>query len=314
MELIQAVVLIALTNTAAPLTIAGISQAGGDGVTIVNTGALTTSGAITTTANGAISLTATGGTETIGAAITANGSGEITLSATGASSDILFSSTILTGTSSKAYNTNTAATLAAGNYSGSGAIDGDTITLNNLTSGTYASKNEGTNIGVSTTGITIVSATNSAVTVYGYTLSSTTASANIGTITPAPLTITPNSGQGKTYGTSDTVGGFTYTNIGLYAGDSINGNLGRAAGENVSNYAYNLGNLSNTNYTISLASSPPTFVITPVSLTINPTVGQTVAYGVSDPAAGFTYTNTGLKWRHSFLLEQQWCLCGSGSN
>src|SRR5579883_2449505 len=54
-----------LTNTAAPLTITGISQSGGGNVSVANTGGMTTSGAITTTGAGSVSLTATGA-ETIG--------------------------------------------------------------------------------------------------------------------------------------------------------------------------------------------------------------------------------------------------------
>ena len=78
-----------LTNTAAPLTITGISQTGGGSITVNNTGALTTSGVVSTAANGSITLNASG-VETIGSAVTAGGSGAINLGTTGASSLIFY--------------------------------------------------------------------------------------------------------------------------------------------------------------------------------------------------------------------------------
>lgn len=97
---------------------------------------------------------------------------------------------LLTGTVSKVYNGTTTATLAGNNYTTSGAIDGDTITLNNPTSGTYDNKNVGVSKLVTTSGITINSASNGAATVYGYQLSSSTAQGDVGTITSASLAVT----------------------------------------------------------------------------------------------------------------------------
>jgi hypothetical protein len=104
------------------------------------------------------------------------------------------------------------------------------------------------------------------------------------------LTITPTASQTKIYGTNDPSSGFTYSETGLYTGDSITGNLGRASGETIGNYSYNMGSLAaSTNYSIAL--NPATFGITPAALTItaNP---QTKVYGTSDPS--LTYTQTGL--------------------
>jgi hypothetical protein len=113
-------------------------------------------------------------------------------------------------------------------------------------------------------------------------------------ITPATLTITANSGQSKTYGTNDAASGFTYSAVGLYAGDTVTGNLGRAAGETVGNYTYSAGSLSaGGNYTSSvIAGTGITFAITPATLTINPIAGQSAVSGTSDPV--FSYTLTGL--------------------
>jgi len=280
---------------------------------------------------------------------------------------------VLTGTISKVYSKTNAAMLTAANYTTTGAINGDTVVISTPTSGTYNSVNVGTGIGVTATGVSLISASNGAATVYGYTLGSTTATGNIGTITPlslnltgsriydgtvnfiasqlnasnviagdsvtlggsatvastnvntytsfatnnltssnanyqvtggtvnvsitpATLTITPTSGQNKIYGANDLAAGFTYAETGLVSGDSISGDLGRTAGEDVATYSYNLGNLTVTtpsNYSVVL-SAVNTFAITPASLVITATAGQNKIYGTSDPAAGFTYGNSGL--------------------
>ena len=54
-------------------------------------------------------------------------------------------------------------------------------------------------------------------------------------------------------------------------------------------YADSIGSLAaNTpsNYTTNLTAG--NFAITPATLTINPTASQSVVYGTSDPASGFT--------------------------
>ncbi|WP_426192097.1 YDG domain-containing protein, partial [Massilia sp. DWR3-1-1] len=95
----------------------------------------------------------------------------------------------LTGTVSKTYDGIDAASLAADNYSINGAIDGDTVTLNNPASGAFDNKNAGSGKIVTASGLSMDSATNGAVTVYGYQLASTVASANIGTINQADLAL-----------------------------------------------------------------------------------------------------------------------------
>jgi hypothetical protein len=123
----------------------------------------------------------------------------------------------LTGTVSKVYNANTTATFAGSNYSVSGAVDNDTVTLNNPSSGLYDTKNVGTGKNVSVTGIAIASATNGSATVYGYQLGTTTANANIGVITPATLTYTANN-TSMTYG--DTVPSLSGSVSGFVGGET----------------------------------------------------------------------------------------------
>jgi len=93
----------------------------------------------------------------------------------------------LTGTVSKTYDGTTNAMLAAGNYTLSGVVSGDTVTLNNPTSGNYNTRNQGSGKTVTVTGLAIsgAAATN-------YTLASTSTSAAVGMISAATLTNTAN--------------------------------------------------------------------------------------------------------------------------
>jgi hypothetical protein len=84
----------------------------------------------------------------------------------------------LTGTVSKTYDGTTAATLAAANYTLPGVLSGDTVNLNDPTSGTYDTKNVGTGKTVSVTGLAISGSSSS-----NYALSSTSTSGAIGVIT-----------------------------------------------------------------------------------------------------------------------------------
>src|SRR6266540_2142901 len=113
-------------------------------------------------------------------------------------------------------------------------------------------------------------------------------------ITKATVTVTPNSGQSKVYGTSDPT--LTYTASGLTNGDTTSvftGVLSRAAGENVGTYAITLGTLSaGSNYNTVLSATPVTFEITKATVTVTPTSGQSKIWGTSDPT--LTYTASGL--------------------
>jgi hypothetical protein len=87
-----------------------------------------------------------------------------------------------------------------------------------------------------------------------------------GTVTPLPVTVTPNAGQSKIYGQTDSA--FTYTpSPALIGGDSFSGALGRTAGDTVGVYNFTLGSLSaGSNYTLSLSGSNQ-FTITQAAVT-----------------------------------------------
>ena len=89
----------------------------------------------------------------------------------------------------KTYDGTTTAALAPGNYTLTGAVDGDAVTLSG--SGAFATKNVGTGIGVSMPNLAIASATDGGALVYGYQVAAPAGNA-IGTITPATLTYTAN--------------------------------------------------------------------------------------------------------------------------
>src|SRR5205085_9734472 len=80
--------------TDAPLLInPSTTRRSSDIISVGNTGAITSTGAITTTANGNIFLLATG-TVTIGAVVTAGGSGNILLSGNAATSDVIINANV----------------------------------------------------------------------------------------------------------------------------------------------------------------------------------------------------------------------------
>ncbi len=204
----------------------------------------------------------------------------------------------LTGTISRSYNATTTADLT-GHYSAVGAVNGDTIVFSPLT-GNYATPNVGTNINVSVSGITIASASNGSEIVYGYALASTTANANIGTITPAAITISSLSGQSKVYGSDDPASAATAYGVtsGSLFGSTITGSMGRLSGENAGNYAFTQNTVSiddgngGNNFNITFNGTTNKFAIQPLTLTANIN-NQTKIYGDNDPAvSGITVNLT----------------------
>ncbi len=107
---------------------------------------------------------------------------------------------------------------------------------------------------------------------------SATSAAQAITVNPKAITVTPDSGQSKVYGQADPT--LTYSSSpALESGDSFTGALGRAAGNNVGNYAINLGTLSaGSNYNLSLSSPTVNFAITAKALTISGLSAQNKVY------------------------------------
>jgi len=179
----------------------------------------------------------------------------------------------LTGSVSKVYDATAAAALDAANYTVIGAIDGDTVVLNNPASGTFADKNAGTGKGVSASGIAIASASNGAATVYGYQLASSTASANIGEITPATLTGSITASD-KVYDTTTAATIAVWSIAGVQGSDSVSYTGGTAtfdtkdagSGKTVTATGLGLAGADAGNYTVNTTATT-TASITPATLT-----------------------------------------------
>ena len=123
----------------------------------------------------------------------------------------------LTGTVSKNYDGTVAAIPAAGNYTLSGEFTGDSVTLNNPTSGTYDTSNQGIGKTVTVTGLAIsgASATN-------YTLSSASIFGAVGTINKTNVAVTA-AANGKQYdGTTNAAAVPAVTSGSVQTGDSAN--------------------------------------------------------------------------------------------
>jgi hypothetical protein len=93
----------------------------------------------------------------------------------------------LAGTVTKVYDGTFSAALGGGNYTLAGVLNGDGVVLNDPAGGTYASRNVGTGIGVTVSGLQLSGAQAG-----DYVLAANTVTGNIGAITPATLTYVSN--------------------------------------------------------------------------------------------------------------------------
>jgi filamentous hemagglutinin family protein len=202
----------------------------------------------------------------------------------------------LIGTTSKTYDGTTNAAVSTSNLTDTGALAADIVTLN-ATGAAYSNKNAGTGKSVTATGISASVTDATGAIVYGYRLSSTSASGNIGTINAAQLTYTADIAS-RTYGSVNPT--FTGTVSGFVGGDTLaSATTGTAAfsspattTSSVGSYAINGSGLtaSNGNYTFQQASGNAT------ALTIDPAVLTYTAnyvsrtYGSANPALTGTVT------------------------
>ncbi|MCX6785614.1 MAG: MBG domain-containing protein [Candidatus Komeilibacteria bacterium] len=108
------------------------------------------------------------------------------------------------------------------------------------------------------------------------------------TITAKPITVTADDSQTKVYGEADPIFAYTF-NPALIGLDSFTGVLSRIAGENVGNYAYEIGTLTaGSNYSLNLDSD--TFAITQKPITITADA-KTKSYGTPDPDLTYQITS-----------------------
>ncbi|MBJ2125964.1 MBG domain-containing protein [Flavobacterium sp. IB48] len=103
-------------------------------------------------------------------------------------------------------------------------------------------------------------------------------------ITAKTIEVTADS-KTKVYGETDSALTYSFAPS-LESGDSFTGELSRAMGENIGNYAINQGTLSaGSNYSIDYVSKDYTITAKPITVTVD--ASQTKVYGTADPV--FTY-------------------------
>lgn len=166
----------------------------------------------------------------------------------------------------KEYDGGTTATVNASGATITGKVDGDDLTVSVATGSTFDSADAGSRT------VTLGTLTLDGTSAGNYTLATsgnqTTATANI---TVRDLTVKPNSGQSKSYGTTpDPV--LAYTSTGTVTGETaaFDGALSREAGEDVGQYDITKGSLAlkdsgtlkATNYNLVLDTAVVTFEIT----------------------------------------------------
>ncbi|WP_027030775.1 MBG domain-containing protein [Mesorhizobium loti] len=114
------------------------------------------------------------------------------------------------------------------------------------------------------------------------------------TIAKRAITVTANTGQGKTYGNADPAS-YGYTVSSLGNGEALVGDLDRATGEDVGNYTIGRGSLTdvaNANYRITYVGAD--FSIGKRAVTVTATAGQGKTYGNADPSSlDYSYTDLG---------------------
>ena len=199
----------------------------------------------------------------------------------------------LTGTASRTYDGTTTATLADANYSLAGIISGDTVVLNDPTTGSYDTKNAGTGKTVSVSGLSL-----SGIDAGNYTLSSTSVGGAIGTINQALLTASLTGTASRTYDGTTTAAltDANYSLAGLVDGDNVavagasgtyvDKNVGTGKTVSVSGIALTGADAANyvlTGSTLSGAIG----TITPASLTVTVNDASRVE-GTANPAFGVT--------------------------
>jgi len=197
----------------------------------------------------------------------------------------------LTGTVSKTYDGTTTATLAAGNYTLPGVLGSDQVTLNDPASGTYDTKNVGNGKTVSVTGLAL-----SGGDAGDYTLTSTTASAAIGTITPKSITAALQGTVSKLYDgtTAATLAAGNYALPGVVGGDTVTvsntigtydtKNVGNGKTVTVNGLTLTGGDASNYSLTGTTIAGP-VGIITPAALTVTAVTDTKTYDGTMSSAA-----------------------------
>ena len=199
----------------------------------------------------------------------------------------------LKGSVAKTYDGTDAAAIMDSNYVlKAGLQNGDHVAFSKPTKGRYNDRNAATGKTVTVDGLRITEAyeADSGAKIYGYRINAS-ASADVGRIDRRSITISAQD-QGKVYGNADPSLNYAVGGQGLVAGDSLNGALARAGGENVGSYAIGLGSLDNANYEITdFSGAALSIAPRPIVVTAN---DQSKYFGQADPALTWRITGGSL--------------------
>ena len=291
----------------ATYTVTGATdQNGANASALVNTAStsfLTSATAASPVAGDPYVLGGTGGTVRLGYQLTYTGAFTVTPLA------VTPETAGLTGSASKTYDGTTTATLTQANYTLNGGTAPSGVTVN-ATSTLYATPDAGSGITVTASGLSLGGSNAS-----NYMLTSTTASAAIGIINAAPLTVA----GGKVY---DATTGFTVAQLGVSGavngesvsltsgtGTAASANVGAYSGSTLSGLAITVtgGNALASNYalpatgTLSITPEPVTIAAAPntrtydgtTSAAATPTVTSGTIYDSVTLSEGYATPNAG---------------------
>ncbi|WP_304441715.1 S-layer family protein [Limnohabitans sp. G3-2] len=176
----------------------------------------------------------------------------------------------LTGTSSKVYDGSTAATLTAGNFALSGFVNSEGASVSQ-TAGTLDTANVGTSKAVTAALSSSDFAASSGTQLSNYSLP-TSASGNVGSVTPAPLTVSATNAS-KTYdgmaysgGNGVSYSGFVNSETAYVLGGTLNYTGTSQGARNAGSYVITPAGLSSSNYAVSFADG--SLSVTPAPLTV----------------------------------------------
>jgi len=246
------------------LTTSGGSTGGSVSYSVTGTGCSITAGALSKTAAGDCSVTAT---------MAGNGNYEpVSSSATTVTFGQANQSSLSVTSTSGTYGSALTLTTSGGTTNGS---------VTYVVTGTGCSESAGA-LSKTSAGDCSVTATMAGNTNYNAvsSLVTTVSFARVGITVAADI-------KAKQYGASDPALTFAVTSGALVGSDSLSGSLSRASGESVGTYAINQGTLANANYIITFTSANLTISERPLTVTA---ASATKEYGASDPT--FTYSIT----------------------
>src|SRR5712692_2442114 len=187
--------------------------------------------------------------------------------------------TVTAATNSKPYDGTTSAAAAP------------TITSGTLASGDAANFTESYSSANAGTGLTLVPSGSVNDSNAGNNYAVNFVNNTTGVITPVPITVTPDSGQSKVYGSTDPALTYKVTSGSLFTGVSLSGALSRVTSENVGTYTITQGTLTaGSNYNLAITAGV-NFTITARPITVTPNSGQSKVYGNSDPVLTYAITS-----------------------